>query len=428
MTTVRFHRATATRRANPATRAIFCVIALALNTGCGNFFQLGPRPAALVGEWLDSSSTTADDTVLRSLSPSGADHSVHLHVAPATPSSETIHRRSVRNGAWFVSGDLNDTVQRALCVSRRPGRDGATCVPFHVDTLRSDQDRSIRRRLLLWSFDDPHRVHPPRVLLERTPNTRVPRPPRSDVPPADSTDLINPDRPGIADGSRVIGEHQWQLELGVQQERRRPDANVRTTTTFAPALLRVGVSPRIEARIETNSISSLEAEAPETRSQHETGYAPVSIGVKYQAFDSGGDGRRSVGVIGRVFPSTGSADFRNANTTGDVRVAADWDFAPHLSVNPNLGLGVEQADGGGTFTAGLAALTLNYLPTEHFNPFVDVGAQTPEARRGRASVILDTGLACIIGRNLQLDVSAGRGVHGATPPRPFVAVGVSLRT
>ena len=389
MTTVRFHRPTATRRANPATRAIFCLIALALNTGCANLFQLGPRPAALAGECLDSSSTTADDTVPRSLSPSGSDHSVHLRVAPATPSAETIHRRAVRNGSWYVSGNVLDTVRRALCVSRRPGRDGATCVLFDLDTVQ---------------------------------------PPRSDVPPADSTDLINPDRPGIADGSRVIGEHQWQLELGVQQERRRLDANVRTTTTFAPALLRVGVSRRIEARIETNSISSLEAEAPATGSERETGYAPVSIGVKYQAFDSGGDGRRSVGVIGRVFPSTGSADFRNVNTTGDVRVAADWDFAPHLSVNPNLGLGVEQADGGGTFTAGLAALTLNYLPTERINPFVDVGAQTPEARRGRASVILDTGLAYIIGRNLQLDVSAGRGVHGATPPRPFVAVGVSLRT
>jgi hypothetical protein len=400
---------------------------MALATGCGSFFQLGPRPAALAGEWVDSLSTSADDTVLRTLSPSGADHSVHLRVARTAPELPVVHRRATMNGTWYVRGDLADTMRRELCVNRRPGRNGATCRPFRLDTLSTDRDGAVRRRLLLWSFDDPQRAHTPRVLLER-PAAPAARPPGSEAPPADSGDLINPDRPGIADGSRVIGEHQWQFEVGVQYERRKADADVRTTTTLAPALLRLGLSKQLEARIETNSVTSLETDAPVGDAGRVTGYSPVSIGVKYQAFDSGGDGRRSVGIIGRLFPSSGSADFRNANTTGDVRIAADWDFAPHLSVNPNVGLGVEQADGGGTFTAALGALTLNYLPTERINPFVDVGAQAPEARHGRASVILDSGLAYIVGRNVQLDVSAGRGVHGTTPPRPFVAVGVSFRT
>jgi len=46
---------------------------------------------------------------------------------------------------------------------------------------------------------------------------------------------------------------------------------------------------------------------------------------------------------------------------------------------------------------------------------------------GRASVIVDGGAAIFLGRNVQLDISAGTGLHGDTPPRPFVSVGFALR-
>ena len=225
----------------------------------------------------------------------------------------------------------------------------------------------------------------------------------------------------------MISTHQWQLEIGGQYERRRPDADVRTTTTFVPTLLRFGLSPQLEARVETNSVTSIHvsgAGRPEMRS---TGYSPVSVGMKYQIFDSGGDGRRSLGLIARLIPPTGSAGFHNDRTTGDVRLAADCDFAPHLSLNPNFGFGIEQADDGHTFAAGLGALTLNYLPTERLNPFIDAGTQAPEAPGGRASVIVDAGVAYIIGHDVQLDVSAGRGIHGSTPPEPFIGIGISVR-
>src|SRR6185437_9180822 len=51
------------------------------------------------------------------------------------------------------------------------------------------------------------------------------------IPAIESTDLINADRPGIADGSRVIRARRLQLEMGLQQDCRRADEGVRTTTT-----------------------------------------------------------------------------------------------------------------------------------------------------------------------------------------------------
>ena len=245
--------------------------------------------------------------------------------------------------------------------------------------------------------------------------------------PPDSTDLINPDRPGIADGSRVISRAQWQFEVGLQNELRRPEAGTRTATTFAPTLIRFGIAERLEARVETNSIASTRTSGSGVPATRTTGYSPVSIGAKYQIYDSGVEGRHSFGLIARLFPPTGSSEFRNTRYTGDVRLAADWDFAPKLSINPNLGVGSQEGDRGRTFAAALGALTLNYLPTERINPFVDVGAQDPEAPNGATAIVVDTGLAYIIGRDVQFDVSAGRGVRGSSPPRPFVAIGLSLR-
>lgn len=217
------------------------------------------------------------------------------------------------------------------------------------------------------------------------------------------------------------------MEIGIQQELRRLTTEQRETTIFAPFLVRVGLTEHLEARLETNSVTSSRTTSAGDPAVHETGYSPVSLGAKYEIFDSGGDNRRSFGLIGRLFPPTGSSRFRNDRSTGDVRLAADWDFAPKLSLNPNLGFGIEEGQEGHTFGALLGALTLNFLPTDRINPFVDAGLQSPQERKGATAITLDAGLAYIIGKNFQLDLSAGRGVRGTTPPKPFTALGVSIR-
>jgi hypothetical protein len=108
-------------------------------------------------------------------------------------------------------------------------------------------------------------------------------------------------------------------------------------------------------------------------------------------------------------------------------LAADWDFAPKLSLNPNVGIGRFEDDQGQSFTAGLFAVTLNYLPKKRLNPFVDVGVQSPEAKHGQTSAILDSGLALVIGQNLQIDAEFGTRVHGDTGPHPFMSFGISWR-
>jgi hypothetical protein len=245
----------------------------------------------------------------------------------------------------------------------------------------------------------------------------------------DAQDLINPDRPGIADGSAVIGAKRVQIESGVQAEFRR-DGESREHTLFVPTLLRVGINSRFEARVEGNTFTRVSEIDPLIATTHDEGFAPVSVGFKFQFEESKGVSHPSLGAIVRVFPDSGTGDFHTHHATGDARLAADWDFAPRLklSLNPNVGVGRYEDDQGRTFTAALFAVTLNYLPTKKLNPFVDVGVQSPEESDGKSSVIFDTGLACIVGRNVQLDASIGTGAHGNSPPHPFVGFGISLRS
>ena len=239
-------------------------------------------------------------------------------------------------------------------------------------------------------------------------------------------DYINPDRPGIADGSNVVGAGRFQIETGVQEEFRRT-GGASDRTLLLPTLLRLGLSKDWELRVETTGAYIWDRVSdPASGVTKSQGSDPVSLGVKYHFQDTAGMSQPSLGVILRVFAPSGSGPFKTAHPTADLRLAADWDIAPKWSLNPNVGVAVYES-GGRTYEAGLFATTLNYNPSPILNFFIDTGVQSPEIKGGRTSVIYDAGIAYIVGHDIQLDASVGTGAAGSTPPHPFVSVGISKR-
>lgn len=237
---------------------------------------------------------------------------------------------------------------------------------------------------------------------------------------------INPDRPGIADGSNVVGPGRFQIETGVQEERRR-SAGVSDRTLLLPTLLRLGLSKDWELRVETTGAYIRDRmRDPASGVMKSDGADPISLGVKYHFQDTAGPSQPSLGVILRVFAPSGTGPFKTSHITADLRLAADWDIAPKWSLNPNIGVAVYES-AGRTYEAGLFATTLNYNPSPILNFFVDTGVQSPETKGGRTSVIYDAGVAYIIGQDVQLDASVGTGATGSTPPHPFFAAGISKR-
>lgn len=224
---------------------------------------------------------------------------------------------------------------------------------------------------------------------------------------AQDAGLINADRPGIADSSGVVGPGVFQLEFGLERDHGSDGRSIGT-----PLLLRYGVSKALELRVEGDGY----IHAPGA-----SGFAPVSIGAKYHFADA-----PSLGVIAGISLPSGTGAQRSHTTNGDVVLTADINIGEKWSLNPNIG-GVSQDDGEGRFTAGIAALTVQYNVSDRTNVFVDGAAQTPERRRGGSSLIGDAGAAWIVGRDTQFDVSIGWGAHGTTPPSVFIGAGVSRR-
>jgi hypothetical protein len=232
-------------------------------------------------------------------------------------------------------------------------------------------------------------------------------------------DYASPDRPGIADSSAVVGAGRFQVEAGLQ-DALGDEGGVHDRQLSTPLLLRLGLSDRFEARVESEGHVWERASDPAAGVVHAEGWAPVSVGFKYRL-------REGAGVIVRLFPASGSGGFGTGHVTGDVRLAADWDLGHGLSLNPNLGLARYEDDQGRAFAAGLFAMTFSYAPSQRFSLFVDTAEQVPEVKDGRASAVVDGGLAWMLNRDVQVDLSVGTGVAGLTPPHPFFGAGISKR-
>ncbi len=239
-------------------------------------------------------------------------------------------------------------------------------------------------------------------------------------------DLINPDRPGIANGSQVIGPRRFQIEAGVQTYFLGGGSSTARLLSV-PTLLRFGLDKRYEIRVETIGYSALSTSDPVAGLQHAEGFGQTSIGFKRTFQASSGAKHPGVGTIVRFFPASGGGGFETKHATYDALLCADWDFAPHLSLNPNIGFGVNEDSNGILYGNFQLASTLTYAPTTHLGFFVDFGYQAPEEAGGSESLIYDAGATYIVGRNVQLDVSVGTGARGRNSPHPFWSTGVSVR-
>jgi hypothetical protein len=113
------------------------------------------RPPQLAGEWIDVRHTTPGDTSLWVLRVDGYDGAAHV---VGTSRSER------RYGSWYFDGDLRAGSDRAICFAKRLGRDGATCLPFDLDTIMADG--ASHRRLTVRGYRGQHFTGD-RQLIER---------------------------------------------------------------------------------------------------------------------------------------------------------------------------------------------------------------------------------------------------------------------
>ncbi len=198
---------------------------------------------------------------------------------------------------------------------------------------------------------------------------------------AQQQEPISADRPGLADGSSTVGDGVFQVETGVNVERDADD------TLTLPTLLRYGFGDRFELRVESDFDES------------------VAAGFKLRLTE----GAVPLSIIASV----------QEGLEGSARLVSDIDLGNDFSLTPNVGVELaEDEDATAVFAMTLAKNIGNA------QPFVDFETSVSD---GDTSLIADAGVAWVVGRDTQLDVSGGVDLAGDAYPEWFVSAGYSRR-
>ena len=239
---------------------------------------------------------------------------------------------------------------------------------------------------------------------------------------ADDDDIINPDRPNVANSSQVVGAHRVQLETGLQWDRQRDAAaHVRTLTT--PTLLRIGLADALELRVETAGRTIAHASDPATGTHAVSAdWADAATGIKWHLIDDEG-ARPSVGLIAEVALPTGSKALRGTGFRPSLNVPAEWDLGHEWSLGVMPGVGRDSDAAGAHYTYGVFAASLGKAFSERLHGFAEVAA--PQIGHGTQALV-DTGVAWLVNKDCQLDAMVVHGVNRQTPGLSL-AFGVSVR-
>jgi hypothetical protein len=239
-------------------------------------------------------------------------------------------------------------------------------------------------------------------------------------------DSIGPDRPGFAAGSGVVGTSRLQLETSVQWDRQRDDA-IHERQVSTPTLLRFGLSPSFELRLETDG-RDIVHDVDQASGERSTtvGYADTALGFKWRFAEQQGM-RPSLALLGEVELPSGSRALRGRGARPAAYLPAGWDLDQGWSVQFMPGVATENDERGARYRYGFLALTLGKALNERWQGFVELAApQLASGGHGGNQVAVDGGFMVRLSKDCQLDASLVRGLNRRTPDLSL-AFGVSIR-
>lgn len=237
---------------------------------------------------------------------------------------------------------------------------------------------------------------------------------------AEDVEPISTDRPDFVESSLVVHPRQVQIETSAEYGRvQAHDADHDSWTT--PTLLRLGLAPDWEARLETEGFARVQE-----GSTHESGFSEVSLGTKWHAGDQALGGA-STAVLLHVDLPTGEPAFRGRGARPSLRGVAEWELSEHDGLGVMPGLVWNTDDQGDRYLGLLLGATFGHAWTDHLRSFVEVvGEDLRDTRDAPAQFRFDTGVAWLLTRDTQIDTAAYLGLNDATPD-VALTIGLSSR-
>ena len=239
-------------------------------------------------------------------------------------------------------------------------------------------------------------------------------------------DEIATDRPDFVESSNVVGKGHFQFETSFAHDRNKADG-IKDKTYSTPTLLRYGISDNWELRLEADGrIRATSTDTASGARLTESGYADVSLGVKWHVADEQG-ARPSMGLLAHVDLDTGSAPFRAQGKGGSLRLAAEWELANDFSLGVMPGLAWLPNDNGDRHATGVFGIVVGKGWTDQLRTFVEYSDEKiARARDGGTISTLDVGAAYLLSNTVQIDTALSRGLNHRTPDWSWT-VGLSMK-
>lgn len=239
---------------------------------------------------------------------------------------------------------------------------------------------------------------------------------------AEADGAIITDRPDISESSEVVGAGRFQLETSVEWARDGRGAAAVRERSF-PTLLRIGLSPTWELRIETE-LRVRERTALGSRS----GTPDTAVGLKWHVQDGDDDDFvPSVAALLHFDLPSGSSGFKGSGVRPSLRVVGEWELPGGWSVGAMPGIGSLSDANGQRYTAGSLAVTVGKEFSAEWRGYVEWSLDQWASRRHGGTIhSADAGVAWLVNPDLQFDASVARGISGAATDWRW-GLGVSVR-
>lgn len=220
------------------------------------------------------------------------------------------------------------------------------------------------------------------------------------------------DRPDFTESSLTIAPGFLQFESGFALESSVAGGSKSRSLAVPSALLRVGLTQRVELRLGGDGFVS-----ERTGGTRTSGYSDFEAGVKVRLLDEAHAGF-DMSIIPMASLPTGSDSFSSGAVDPTLKLTFARSLPASLDVTGNVNFS-SLTDDAGRFRQTAFSVSFGHDLVAGFGGFAEIYGFSPLERGGRTATTFDAGVTHPIGGDLQLDLSAGYGLTAAAPEWSF---------
>ncbi len=233
---------------------------------------------------------------------------------------------------------------------------------------------------------------------------------------------IQTDRPSVSNSTSTVPPGALQIEGGVDYSLSRVSGGPDERQFVLGALLRAGLTDRLEVRLDGAPLVRLRS------AENDTGFGDPTLGVKYRFLDAReGSWWPSLGLLPFVKLPIAREPIGSERVDFGLTALASVDLPWQLDLDANAGLiAIGQSNRDAFLLQEVVSASLSRQIGERWSIFVEVFYASPAERGAHDIVGLDTGIQFFLTPRVALDAAAQTSFGGPGPDYAFRA-GVSVR-